>query len=161
MFDELAKQYYEDDELSADLIEYIGACRKRARAMLSPQAIQILETNHAFHDAYLTDLNLCHAQGKGICKVGLFRNKIHRTLVFEDISSLRVAGELVSASANYPSPSNRSSFAQVFDLWIDYQGQFECCILLDSGRFIALSAGDVYFDSRSIRASDFPSSRRR
>lgn len=143
MLKKMALDYFKEEEVSASLIDYVDACNQRANAKLDNAVICSLKTNHAFHDAYLASICLFSENGVVLCQLCFIQSDISHRFKFRGISSFHVEGDLVSPNANYPKEKDSSSVAQVLDIWFDYQNEFECCILLDSERFILLKAQNV------------------
>ena len=143
MLKKMALDYFKEEEISSFLINDIDACKKRTNAKLDNAVICSLKTNHSFHDAYLVSVCVCSENGMALCQLSFARSDSLHRFTFRGISSLHVEGDLVSPDANYPKQKNNSSIAQVLDIWFDYQNEFECCILLDSERFILLKAQNV------------------
>lgn len=148
MFEKMAFDYFKEEDVPEYLVEYLDTCRKRINGKLDHEVICSLKTNHSFHDSYLTSVLVSSANnGMGSCQINLIRFDIHYIFEFYGISTFHIEGDIVSPNANYPKPKADSSIAQVLDIWFDYQKEFECCILLDSERFIILRAQDVKLTS--------------
>lgn len=140
MFKKLAAEYYAADELSGAFLNELQMCRERAEAVLPAETAHILAKTHCFHDWYLT---ACILDCKNHCSLTLAKGNAAYRVQISGITALSVAGELISDKASYPESDRNPSFAQVMDLWLDYQKRFECCLLLDNERYIQISANGI------------------
>ena len=143
MLEDLAMQYYAEDELSDDLQTQIEQCRQRSERIVSAEVKQIIHASHSFHDWYMTECAVyCESETK-FCKIALFKGNAKCRVLFSGVSFLSISGELISHTANYPGAWENASIAQVLAIWLDYQKRLECCWLLDNERFMLLKAEDI------------------
>lgn len=140
MFEKLTAEYFAADELSNAFLNEIQTCRERAEAVLPADTARILGETHCFHDWYLT---ACALDYKNHCVLTLTKGNAAYRVQISGIAALSVIGELISDKAAYPESDRNPSFAQVMDLWLDYQNRFECCLLLDNERYIQISANGI------------------
>lgn len=140
MFEKLTAEYFAADELSDAFLNEIQTCRERAEAVLPADTARILVETHCFHDWYLT---ACALDCEKRCILMLAKGNAAYRVQISGIISLSAAGELISDKASYPESDRNPSFAQVMDLWLDYQNRFECCLLLDNEHYIQISANGI------------------
>lgn len=144
MFEKYAIEYYKsDDYLSNFSYDTINECIMHAEAKLEK-----LNPYRRFHDDYIVGFHIYIANDVLSCKVELsshiVKNKTS-TIIFHQVTSLNIQGELISTSAIYPPSQGSITFAQVLDVWFDYQSSFECCFLLDNERYFILKSKDIQF----------------
>ncbi|MBE5790596.1 MAG: hypothetical protein E7322_00375 [Clostridiales bacterium] len=140
MFEKLAVQYYEEDELSVSLINEIKACMLRAEAALQKELMEIIRNNHVFHDWYVTSFNLYCEENITLCRIQVSKRETQYVLKFDGVVSVAIYGEIASSAADYPPRAQGDSFAQVLAFWIDYTDYYEICLLLDNERYIIIKA---------------------
>ena len=143
MFEKLAVQYYEEDELSDLLVNDIRACMLRAEAVLKKEFIAIIGDNHFFHDWYVTSFKIFCENNIMNCQLEIAKGEIKYGLYFDGGISMALYGEIISSTADYPPRTQGDSFAQVLDFWIDYIDCYKVCILLDNERYIILKAKKI------------------
>ena len=152
MFEEFIAQYYKSaDEFGRELLDFMDACRQRARKRLDRETKAAFELYLAFHDWYVNSFSICGERKTAICRVGLSRRgesgDVPCELVFNGVVSLSISGELASAGSNYPGFGGESniSFAQISEVLLDYHDGFECILLLFDDRYIVIRCRDVRF----------------
>lgn len=140
MFKELARQYYVEEEISDVLQSEIKKRFLRAEEFMPSEAKHIIVATHSFHDWYLTECSVYCNHGTKNCRLTLEKRRMTYDVLFSGVSSFSIVGELVSDEANYPDSALNSSLAQVLDLWLDHQKNFQFCLLLDNERFVTIQA---------------------
>lgn len=142
MFERLAVEYYNEEEISDTLQSKIEECYHRAEAFMSSEVKYIIDTTYSFHDWYLTECSIYCGHGGKNCRLTLSKGCMTYCVLFSGVGFLSVVGKLVSDEANYPKSKQNSSLAQILALWLDYQNTFEICLLLDNERFVTIQAND-------------------
>jgi len=151
MLEEMAFTYYKEDaDVSDSLFATIKECEQRAKGILKKTVVNILTEKDSFHDAYLSVINIQSDNGVTQCKMGLSHLGILYTIYFNGVSSFHVKNDIVSPDAEYPKSENESSMAQVLDIWFDYHDELECCILLDSERFVLIKTQNVWIEVNNL-----------
>lgn len=140
MFEKLAVQYYEEDELSDLLINEVRVCMRRSEAVLKKEWMAIIRDNHFFHDWYVTSFRTFCENNIMRCQLQISKGEINYVLDFDGVISMASYGEIISSTADYPPRTQGDSFAQVLDFWIDYVDCYKICILLDNERYIIIRA---------------------
>lgn len=143
MFKKLAVQYYEEDcdgKRFRKLCEKAEHCWEKAELQLSEETVEGLQRRMRLHDWCISDLSVRCEWGANQCQISLKKREDRCKLLFSNVRSLSFFGELVSPSANYPGFFDGDSFARILEIWLDYRKRFECCLLLDSERYIVIKA---------------------
>lgn len=144
MFKHAAIRYYAEDELSDAQRLEIQKCWQRAERVVGDNIKDAIIATRSFHDWYITEYSVYCKQMTEHCKITLKNKKNSECCVlFTDVSSISITGDLISYTANYPGAGEHTSFAQVLDFWLDYRKNLECCWLLDSQRFIIIKAKTI------------------
>lgn len=143
MFEKLAVQYYEEDELSDLLVKEVRACMLRSEAVLKKELLAIIRDNHFFHDWYVTSLKMFCESNIMRCQLQISKEENQYVLNFDGVISMASYGEIMSSTAEYPPRTQGDSFAQVLDFWIDYTDCYKVCILLDNKRYIILKVKKI------------------
>ena len=118
--------------------------------MLDKTAVSILHEQYAFHDFYLSFLEIRSEKGATRCQIGLSHLGIPYAIHFYGVSSFHVEGDIVFSDAKYPTPEYEPSVAQVLDIWFDCHDELECCILLDSERVLLLTVQNVRIENAEL-----------
>ena len=145
MLSTLAAQYYSEEDVSEGLRLQIAECLKRAKNIIGAKAMSIIESNYEFHDWYIKSFYIQSVRHDHFCEILLYNHVKCYNMIFENVHSIVNIGNLVTPLANYPKTISDPSFAQVLDVWFDYHGILECCLLLDSQRYIIIETKKIHF----------------
>lgn len=144
MFEKYALKYYASDDLLDFPFDEINKYVSRAEIRLGK-----LTPDRRLHDDYIIDFHVYVENESLSCKIELISHIDEGktfAIIFQNVSNLSIKGELVDYAASYPSPKSTFTFAQVLDIWYDYQTSFECCILLDNERYILIKCTNIRFE---------------